>query len=46
LARLRRAGLIKLKGRSLTIIDPMGLLAVCDFDPNYLHLQEAETAAE
>jgi CRP-like cAMP-binding protein len=40
LQRLREEGLIALKGKALTILDPQGLLDAAEFQPNYLHLGE------
>lgn len=42
LKQLREEGLIELKGRALTILDPQGLKRVARFNPNYLHLRKAE----
>jgi CRP-like cAMP-binding protein len=36
--QLRAEGLIQLRGRTLTILDPEGLKAAAMFNPNYLHL--------
>ncbi|KQT57113.1 Crp/Fnr family transcriptional regulator [Methylobacterium sp. Leaf456] len=41
LGALRRAGLITLQNRTLTIHDWDGLCAAAEFDPSYLHLGEA-----
>ena len=41
LQRLRHAGLIVLKGRALTLINLQGLADAAEFDPSYLHLNEA-----
>ena len=40
LQRLRREGIITLKGRSLVINDWVRLQAAAEFDPSYLHLGE------
>ena len=38
---LRAAGLIILQGRTLTVLDWVGLKRTGDFDPTYLHLKNA-----
>ena len=42
LKQLRNEGLIALKERYLTVLDPAGLRKVAGFNPNYLHLRGAE----
>jgi CRP-like cAMP-binding protein len=42
LKQLRDEGLIALKGRVLSVLDPPRLKAVAGFNPNYLHLRESE----
>jgi CRP-like cAMP-binding protein len=39
---LREEGLIELKGKVLRILDPARLKQVARFNPNYLHLRQAE----
>jgi DNA-binding transcriptional regulator YhcF (GntR family) len=39
LQELRSAGLITLRDRSLTIVDPQALRNTAMFNPNYLHLE-------
>jgi CRP-like cAMP-binding protein len=39
--KLREEGLIELKGKTLTILDPERLKEVAGFNPNYLHLDRA-----
>jgi CRP-like cAMP-binding protein len=41
LQELRAAGLITLRDRSLTILDPQGLRNAAMFNPNYLHLDRS-----
>jgi CRP-like cAMP-binding protein len=41
LGRLREAQLIHVRGKMLTILDPVRLAAVAGFNPNYLHLDRA-----
>jgi CRP-like cAMP-binding protein len=41
LQELRAAGLIRLQGARLTVLDWEGLKAVGEFDPTYLHLSKA-----
>jgi CRP-like cAMP-binding protein len=42
LRQLRSQGLIDLKGRTLTVLDPKGLQRVAKFDSSYLHLTRTE----
>ena len=42
---IREAGLIVLKGGTLTVLDWEGLKAAADFDPIYLHLRDSQVAA-
>ncbi len=41
LQELRAAGLIRLQGARLTVLDWEGLKEVGEFDPTYLHLRQA-----
>jgi CRP-like cAMP-binding protein len=41
LQELRAAGLIRLQGARLTVLDWEGLKLVGEFDPTYLHLRQA-----
>ncbi len=43
LQELRSDGLIELRNRVLTVLDPKGLREAGRFNPNYLHLQRTET---
>jgi CRP-like cAMP-binding protein len=38
LVKLREEGLIEIEGRSIDLLDIKRIRAMCDFDPNYLHL--------
>lgn len=40
---LRAAGLVQVRGKCVTILDPAGLRAAADFDPGYLHCQTIAT---
>lgn len=42
LQELRSAGLIELRNKVLTVLDPKGLREVAQFNPNYLHLGRTE----
>ena len=46
LQELRRAGVIELQGRKLSIPDLDALMAACSFNPNYLHLGEGGNEPE
>jgi CRP-like cAMP-binding protein len=39
LVQLREQGLIEIEGRSIDLLDIERIRAMCDFDPNYLHLE-------
>ena len=41
---LRAAGLISLKGKTLTVLDWEGLKRAGEFNPVYLHLEQPEAA--
>jgi hypothetical protein len=42
LGQLRAEGLVDIKGRVLTILDPRRLKEVAQYDPRYLHLIRTE----
>ena len=42
LQKLRQDGLISLKGKVLTVLDPKRLKQVAGFNANYLHLDRAQ----
>ena len=42
LKHLRKAGLIALRERTLSVLDPLGLKRAASFNANYLHLRSAE----
>jgi hypothetical protein len=44
--KLREEGLIELKGKTLTILDPERLKEVAGFNPNYLHLDRAHDSRD
>ncbi len=44
LQELRGAGLIRLEGGTLTVLNWEGLKEAGDFDPTYLHLENREAA--
>ncbi len=43
---LREEGLIELRRKSLTVLDPDGLKRAARFNPNYLHLTRTEQGEE